>query len=73
MRGSHPQDGELKSTPHAATLGKVALATNPCEAAMRKMANSIPCPAQSSSERSPQAINPCEAAKLKAPPLPHVC
>jgi len=27
MRGSHPQDGELISTPRTATL-----ATNPCEA-----------------------------------------
>ncbi len=71
MRGSHAKHGELKSPPRAATLGKVALATNPCEAAMRSMANSSPRHAQQPSERSPSrpihARQPCEAWRTQVP------
>ena len=51
MRGSHPQDVELKSRTRAATLGKVALATNPCEEAMRSLKKFKKCRARLSFRR----------------------
>ena len=58
MRGSHAKHSGLVPSTHKVTTVKIAAATNPCKAAIRRMVDSWIRHAKPLWERSPQIMKP---------------